>query len=199
MDLADAKRLKELEKENAELKKMLGEAVLKNRVLEEVNAKNGKPSARSKKPLPMVGQRLCSERRACRYLDLYRSTYRYPIQPPRPRQIQLQERIVALSWQYPRYGYHRIRAVLAREGQSSRKQVQRIPAERGSKAPKPTHLSTRRIDGLANAGDLPQSRLDLGFCFDRTDKGSTLKMLTMLNEFTRQCVAIRVERQIRSE
>ena len=39
MDLADAKRLKELEKENAELKKMLAEAMLKNRVLEEVNAK----------------------------------------------------------------------------------------------------------------------------------------------------------------
>ena len=40
MDLADAKRLKELEKENAERKKMLAEALLKNRVLEEVNAKN---------------------------------------------------------------------------------------------------------------------------------------------------------------
>ena len=39
MDLADAKRLKELEKENAELKKMLAEAMLNNRVLEEVNAK----------------------------------------------------------------------------------------------------------------------------------------------------------------
>ena len=39
MDLADAKRLKELEKENAELKKRLAEAMLKNRVLEEVNAK----------------------------------------------------------------------------------------------------------------------------------------------------------------
>jgi len=39
MDNADAKRLKELEKENAELKKMLAEAMLKNRVLEEVNAK----------------------------------------------------------------------------------------------------------------------------------------------------------------
>ena len=37
------------------------------------------------------------------------------------------------------------------------------------------------------------------FIFDRTDKGSKLKMLTMLDEFTRQCVAIRVERQIRSE
>ena len=39
MELADAKRLKELEKENAELKKMLAEAMLENRVLEEVNSK----------------------------------------------------------------------------------------------------------------------------------------------------------------
>ena len=39
MDLADAKRLKELEKENAELKKMLAVSLLKNRVLEEVNEK----------------------------------------------------------------------------------------------------------------------------------------------------------------
>ena len=39
MDLADAKRLKELEKENVALKKMLAEAVLRNRVLEEVNTK----------------------------------------------------------------------------------------------------------------------------------------------------------------
>ena len=39
MDLADARRLKELEKENTELKTMLAESLLKNRVLEEVNAK----------------------------------------------------------------------------------------------------------------------------------------------------------------
>ena len=39
MDLADAKRLKELEKENCELKKMLAESMLKIRVLEEVNSK----------------------------------------------------------------------------------------------------------------------------------------------------------------
>ena len=39
MDIADTKRLTELEKENAELKKMLAEAMLKNRVLEEVNSK----------------------------------------------------------------------------------------------------------------------------------------------------------------
>ena len=39
MELADAKRLKELEKENSELKKMLAESMLENRVLKEVNSK----------------------------------------------------------------------------------------------------------------------------------------------------------------
>lgn len=39
MEVADARRLRELERENVELKKMLAEALLKNRVLEEVNAK----------------------------------------------------------------------------------------------------------------------------------------------------------------
>jgi putative transposase len=53
MDLADAKRLKELERENAELKKMLAESMLKNRVLEEVNAKNGKPDTEE------ASRRLC--------------------------------------------------------------------------------------------------------------------------------------------
>ena len=37
------------------------------------------------------------------------------------------------------------------------------------------------------------------FIFDRTDKGSTLKMLTMLDEYSRRCLAIQVERQIQSE
>ena len=44
MDLADAKWLKSLEKENAELKKMLAESMLENRVLKEVNAKENPPS-----------------------------------------------------------------------------------------------------------------------------------------------------------
>ena len=53
MDVADAKRLKELEKENAELKKMLAESLLKNRVLEEVNAKKWYARCRRNRPLPM--------------------------------------------------------------------------------------------------------------------------------------------------
>ena len=95
-----------------------------------------------------------------------------------------------------------IRALLAQEGWSvSRKQVQRIRrTERLKVRPKP-----QRIPRQGHSTGLPTQALHRhhvwtwDFIFDRTDKGSTLKMLTILDEYTRQCVAIRVERQIRSE
>ena len=77
MDIADAKRLKELIKENAELKTMLAEAMVKNRVLEEVNKKIVSPTQKKRAVGHVVDQRLCSERRACLFLGLHRSTYRY--------------------------------------------------------------------------------------------------------------------------
>ena len=57
----------------------------------------------------VVAQRLCSVRRACRYLGLPRSTYRYVPKPVPDRRHQLHQRMVALSWAHPRYGYRRIR------------------------------------------------------------------------------------------
>ena len=149
----------------------------------------------------VVDQRLCSERRACRYLGVHRSTYRYPVKSPLPQQVQLHQRIVALSWQYPRYGYRRIRAVLEREGWSvSCKQVQRIRRKEGLKVhPKPQRIPRQGVStGLPTQATHRNHVWTWDFIFDRTDKGSTLKMLTMLDEYTRQCLAIRVERQIRS-
>ena len=149
----------------------------------------------------VVDQRLCSERRACRYLGVHRSTYRYPVKSPLPQQVQLHQRIVSLSWQYPRYGYRRIRAVLEREGWSvSRKQVQRIRRKEGLKVhPKPQRIPRQGVStGLPTQATHRNHVWTWDFIFDRTDKGSTLKMLTMLDEYTRQCLAIRIERQIRS-
>ena len=161
-----------------------------------------RPTQKKRAVAHVVDQRLCSERRACCYLGLHRSTYRYSVKPPLPQQVQLHQRIVALSWHHPRYGYRRIRALLAREGwHISRKQVQRIRRAEGLKVrPKP-----QRIPRQGNSTGLPTHATHRNhvwtwdFIFDRTDKGSTLKMLTMLDEYTRQCVAIRVERQIQSE
>ena len=160
------------------------------------------PAQKKQAVANVVEQRLCSERRACRYLGVHRSTYRYPVKPTPPQQVQLHQRIVALSWQYPRYGYRRIRALLAREGWSvSRKQVQRIRRKEGLKVrPKPPRIPRQGVStGLPTQATHRNHVWTWDFIFDRTDKGSTLKMLTMLDEYTRQCLAIRVERQIRSE
>ena len=149
----------------------------------------------------VIAQGLCSVRRACGYLGLHRSTYRYRLKQPLPQQVQLHQRIVALSWQYPRHGYRRVRALLARDGCSvSRKQVQRIRREEGLKVrPKPKRIPRHGVStGLPIEATHRNHVWTWDFIFDRTDKGSTLKMLTMLDEYTRQCLAIRVERQIKS-
>jgi len=97
------------------------------------------PSQKKLAVAHIVQQRLCSVRRACTYLSLPRSTYRYVPKPLADHQEQLYQRIIALSWHHPRYGYRRIRALLAREGWTvSRKQVQRIRRREGLKSPSKT-------------------------------------------------------------
>ena len=116
MDLADTQRFKELEKENVELKKTLAEARRKNRVLEEVNAKNGKPGAKEASrclyghPGVMLGASGVSLFRFTS-IDLPLS---HPTAASSPSSITGAHcrPILAVST----YGYRRIRAVLAREG-----------------------------------------------------------------------------------
>ncbi|MEE2874551.1 MAG: IS3 family transposase, partial [Candidatus Latescibacterota bacterium] len=123
----DAKRLKELEKGNAELKKCWPNRCSKIAFWKRSTQKSGTPDAEEASRSPRGGSRAVLGASACCYLDVHRSTYRYQAKPVPSRQAQLHQRIVALSWHHPRYGYRRIRALLAQEGWSvSRKQVQRI-------------------------------------------------------------------------
>ncbi len=157
------------------------------------------PSQKKAAVAHVVPQRLCSVRRACRYLGLPRSTYRYVPKPIPDRRDQLHQRIVALSWAYPRYGYRRIRRVLAREGWTvSRKQVPRIRRREALKVrPKPKKIPRRGVStGLPTQAMHRHQVWTWDFIFDRTDNGGTLKMMTLLDEYTRQCLAIQVERQI---
>ena len=114
----------------------------------------------------VVTQRLCSVRRACRYLGMARSTYRYTPKPVPNRREQLYQRIVALSWAYPCYGYRRIRSSLAKEGWTvSRKQVQRIRRREGLNVrPKPKKTS-RRVDRPTHPSEASASGLVLGLHF----------------------------------
>jgi hypothetical protein len=109
---------KKLQKENTELKKMLAESLLKNRVLEAVCEKKKvvSPGHRRAAAQQVVAAGLCSQRVACRLLRLARSTYGYRGRPPTAAEQQLRKRLHELSLAHPRYGYRRIAALLRQEG-----------------------------------------------------------------------------------
>ncbi len=134
-----------------------------------------------------------------RLLYLPRLTYRYVPKPLTDRQEQFYQRIIAFSWHHPRYGYRRIRALLAREGWTvSRKQVQRICRREGLKVrTKPKKIPRRGVStGLPTQTTHHHHVWTWDFIFDQTDNGDTLKMMTLLDEYSRQSLAIQVEWQI---
>ena len=89
MDLNEARKLKELERENSELKKTLAESLLKNRVLEAVAKKMVSPAHRRMAAHAAVKRGLCSGRAVCRFLRLARATFHYRGQPICSRQRRL--------------------------------------------------------------------------------------------------------------
>jgi putative transposase len=112
MEVSEARRLKELERENLELRKLLAESLLKNRVLETVCEKKAlSPAARRGEARRLSSSGLCSARAACRMLA--RSTYRYRGRPPSEAEAALHRRLRELSERHPRYDYRRIAALLS--------------------------------------------------------------------------------------
>jgi putative transposase len=114
----------------------------------------------------VVGQELCSQRQACRFLKLARSTFNYLGRPPTPAEEQLRKRLLELSAEHPRYGYRRIAALLRREGwRVGRRQIQRLRRAEGLRVPPTKRKIVRRgiLTGLPHHGDASEPRLDVGF------------------------------------
>ena len=100
---------------------------------------------------------------------------------------------------YPPYGYRRIRRLLAKEGWTIRlKQIQRIRRCQGLKVrPKPKKIPRRGTStGWPTQATHRHHVCTWDFIFYRSDNGIAIKMMTLLDEYTRQCLAIQVERQI---
>src|SRR5512146_1347568 len=138
-----------------------------------------------------------SERRACRVIGLPRSSRRYQPQVV-DREAPLTKQIIELATQYGRYGYRRITALLRREGwRVNHKRVERIWRQEGLKVPK---KQPRRGRLWLNDGSClrlrpawPNHVWSYDFVADRTSDGRPLKILTVVDEYTRECLAIDVE------
>ncbi len=153
-------------------------------------------------------QRVCealrvSERRACRVLCQPRSSQRYKVKVA-DDEAALTARIVELASQYGRYGYRRVTALLRNEGwRVNHKRVERIWRAEGLKVPK-KQPKRRRL--WLNDGSCVRLRPEhkdhvwtCDFVFARTTGGRQLKILTMLDEYTRECLALEVGHNFRSE
>lgn len=114
------------------------------------------------------------------------------------------QRVIDLATEYGRYGYRRITELLKREGWPvSHRRVERIWRKEGLKVPR-RQPKRRRL--WLNDGSCIRLRpihrnhvWSYDFVEDRTHDGRKLKMLTMIDEYTRECLTIDVERRIRSD
>jgi len=144
-----------------------------------------------------------SERRACRVLGQARTTQRDPPQVSDDEE-RLAARTVELATRYGRYGYRRITALLRREGwKVNHKRVERIWRKEGLKVPQKQPKRGRLWLTDGSCIRLRPLHKDHVWSYDfvvaRTSDGRAFRILTVLDEYTRECLAIRVERRLSSE
>ena len=144
-----------------------------------------------------------SERRTCRVLGQARSTQQHE---PRVKDDEplLVARIVALAGEYGRYGYRRITAMLRAEGwRVNHKRVERIWRQEGLKVPmkQPKRGRLWLGDGscVRRRAEHPNHVWSYDFVMDRTHDGRAIRMLTIVDEYTRECLAIDVGRKLNSQ
>lgn len=158
------------------------------------------PARRREAASTMQATHSVSERRACQVIDQPRSTQRY-----QPRQVDDEAAMVKsmheLVRRHPRYGYRRIWALLRDEGWIvNRKRVYRLWRKEGFKVPRRQHKK-RRLGHVSNGivRLRPQHRDHVwawDFLHDRDEGNRPLKWLTLVDEFTRECLALEVDRHM---
>ena len=141
-----------------------------------------------------------SQRRACQIVGQHRSTQRYALAEADPDR-DLRAELRKFAKDHSRWGYRRAHAVLQRRGWAvNRKKVQRIWREEGLRVPPKKRKRRRTGDSDADAGLLTAERPDhvwaLDYQFDVTASGRKIKILHVLDEFTRESLADVVDHSI---
>ena len=144
-----------------------------------------------------------SQRRACRSVGQVRSTQWRKLKISDDERA-LTSAIVDLAQRYGRYGYRRITALLRAQGwHVNHKRVARIWRREGLKIPA---KQPKRSRLWLNDGSCMRLRPEhrnhvwaYDFVQDRTHDGKAFRMLTLIDEYSRECLAIEVQRRLRSD
>ena len=134
-----------------------------------------------------------SERHACRLLGLGRSTHRY--RTGKDRDAALRMRLKELAARRMRFGYRRLTAMLLREGMpANHKRVYRLYREEGL-AMRIRQRRRIRWSGtvVKPAASQPNERWSMDFVSDCVSSGKVIRMLTIVDDCTRECPVIEVD------
>ncbi|MFM8857490.1 MAG: IS3 family transposase [Actinomycetota bacterium] len=201
MKASDAKRLKELEAENARLKKLVANQALDIDMLKEIFGGKLLTPNRKRSAVKALRKRFgVSERRACTVVGLHRSTMRLAPPPMSNEDAELRAWLRTFSTDRPRWGWRRAAKMARRAGwQVNDKRVRRLWREEGLRVPQ--RRRKKRLTGIgvvlgAMSPIRPNVIWAMDFQFDTTADGRTLKMLNVIDEFTREALAIAVDRAI---
>jgi putative transposase len=141
-----------------------------------------------------------SQRWACQLVGQHRSIQRHqPVEPDRDRALGTELR--QFSRAHPRWGYRRAHAQLRQQGWTvNRKAVQRRWREEGLRVPtkrrKRQRLGTSTTPADRLAAEHPDHVWALDYQYDQTEDGRRLKLLNVVDEHTREALAIEVARRI---
>ena len=143
-----------------------------------------------------------SERRECQVCNQVRKTQRY-IPNIKDEEVRLTERIIELATRYGRYGYRRITALLRNEGwEVNHKRVERIWRREGLKVPQKQPKRKRLWLNDGSCIRLRPEYKDHVWSYDfvksHTADGRGFRVLTIIDEYTRECLALHVARNITS-
>ncbi|WP_282829615.1 IS3 family transposase [Pelomonas sp. V22] len=195
MQATDAKRLRELESENAKLKRLLAEAHLDIHALKgRLRRKALAPQVRRAAAAKMIEQHHLSERRACRLVGLSRDSYRNPPVIDEATQ-QLSAKIVEIAQVRRRFGYRRIHDLLRPQFPGvNHKRIYRLYSQ--------AQLAVRKRKKVRRAASerVPltvASRVNevwsMDFVSDSLANGRRIKCLTVADDFSHECVDIAVD------
>lgn len=138
-----------------------------------------------------------SERQACKLVDMDRSSYRYE---PRPdHNTELRQELMQLARQYPRYGYRRLHVMLERRGfPCSAGRVYRLYREEGLMV---RRLKRKRVCRVLSVPHLLRSNQEwaLDFACDTLATGRGIRVLAVVDAFTRECLSLEVDTSMSSK
>jgi len=132
-----------------------------------------------------------TERRACKLVGLDRSSYRY--EPRADHNADLRQELVILARQKPRYGYRRLHALVTKRGfQASAQRVYRLYRAEGLMV---RRLKRKRLARVAVASHLVRSNQEwaLDFVSDSLATGRGIRLLTVVDAFTRENLSLEVD------